>query len=318
MKELFKFGVPEEELCETLVTMSFITTTAMQILRHYIELDFAENSKDQTNILKDTSLAAKLIRTYLARAGPNYLVDRLGDVITQIVVNERKVSLEINPSFVDPDELEKNKKALCKKVALVSKEMVHSSYPKQILDRLTSKEGIDRMPTGIRVIAGNIAEFGKRYFPGFESLLVANFIFGKYINPAIFFPEGANLVSKGKSQSSEARRNLTLITRILQYLAFNAEFGKKEEYMKGILEFMESKKPQVQTYLRSVIIPPSTTVPVPNELNVVTMQDLHNIHLIFQQRDTLLPLIKAPNIVQGTWTYTRVTHPYYRVLQAVG
>jgi hypothetical protein len=119
-------------------------------------------------------------------------------------------------SFLDPDELERNKKSLIKKLTA-------------IIDRITSKEGIDRMPTGIRVIAGNIAEFAKKYLPNREKHLVANFIFGRlesmvfansfacrYLNAAILSPESYGITPKGKVVTAETKRNLTLISRVLQ------------------------------------------------------------------------------------------------------
>ena len=56
----------------------------------------------------------------------------LGKMITTIVVNERKVNFEINPSKLESDEVERNRDALEKKLEVV-------------LKHLTSKEMLEKM-----------------------------------------------------------------------------------------------------------------------------------------------------------------------------
>jgi hypothetical protein len=98
VRDFFKADVvAEDELCETLITMSFITSTAMQLIRFLIEEDYTTNSNEEASLFKDNATVTKIIKTYLMRTGVNYLQDRLGDILNQIVVNERKVSLELNP-----------------------------------------------------------------------------------------------------------------------------------------------------------------------------------------------------------------------------
>jgi hypothetical protein len=163
-KEFFKFQIINvDELCETLISMSFATSTPMQLIKYFIEDDFKTFRSDSNNILMENSIASKLIKIYLSKVGVNYLVDLLGDVLNQIVVNDRKVSYEINPTFLEPDELEKNKKTLQKRI-------------NSIFDCIFSKESVDKMPTGIRVIAGTIAECARQYASNTNYPLIGGFI----------------------------------------------------------------------------------------------------------------------------------------------
>lgn len=285
IKEFFKFQlINVDELCETLISMSFATSTPMQLIKYFIEDDFKSNRNDINNILNENSLASKLIKIYLNRVGINYLMDLLGDIINQIVVNDRKVSYEINPTFLEPDELEKNKKTLQKRI-------------NSIFDCIISKESVDKMPTGIRVIGGTIAECARQYCSNSNYPFVGNFFILRYFSPALFSPEQHGLLAKGKIISSETRRNLLLITKIIQNAVDGIEFNKKEDFMRLLQDFIDSKKSLLTSYYQNIIIPATTTVPIPADLNVISMKDLHGIHQLLQQRDQLMSLI-SPTIIQ--------------------
>jgi hypothetical protein len=113
----------------------------------------------------------------------------------------------------------------------------------ELIQIISSKESIDLMPPGIRVIAGYISEFAKKYTPAKTRPLIGGFVMlrcavspfflcleGKthpidsaffflnirYINVALMTPDNYGLLPKGKNISNISRRNLTLITKILQ------------------------------------------------------------------------------------------------------
>ena len=98
LKELFILKlIDADELCETLLTMSFVTGTDMKLIRYFIEADFIRNKDEESNLLMEGSLATKLLKYYLVGIGNSYLIETLGKIIDQITIAERKASLEINP-----------------------------------------------------------------------------------------------------------------------------------------------------------------------------------------------------------------------------
>jgi hypothetical protein len=228
--------------------MSFVTGTTLPMVRYFIQDEFDNNHQEQGSIMRENCIASKIMKSYIRRIGQSYLEETLGDIVYQLVINERKLSLEINPSFTEPDELERNKLSLIKKVTL-------------IIDKITSKQFIDKMPLGIRVVSGYIAELSKQYAPNRIHALVGGFLMLRYFNPAIFTPETSGLLPKGKVPSTITRRNLTLITKILQNLASGVEFGKKEQFMTCLNSFIEEKQKSMNKYFDNVILPANTTVP---------------------------------------------------------
>lgn len=88
-----------------------------------------------------------------------------------------------------------------------------------ILKLVTSKESLDKMPPGIRILAQYVAECTKTIFKDDKlvSTFIGSFIILRFMNPAIFTPEQVpGLLPKGRAPTPQTRRNLTLISKIIQ------------------------------------------------------------------------------------------------------
>lgn len=89
--------VQPDDLVETFLTMSFVTNTPLKLIRYFIEDEFQTNKGEEPSILRESSIAAKLIRVCMMKLGKSYLQELWGDIITHMIQHERKVSYEINP-----------------------------------------------------------------------------------------------------------------------------------------------------------------------------------------------------------------------------
>ena len=87
---------------------------------------------------------------------------------------------------------------------------------KIVVDTITSQNSIDTMPAEMRIIASYFAEFAQKYAPKQVSALVGGFLLLRYLNPALMTPEAYKLLPEGKVPDAKPRRNLILITKILQ------------------------------------------------------------------------------------------------------
>ena len=198
-------------------------------------------------------------------------------MVTQIVVQERKVNYEIDPSKLESDEVERNREALEKKLEIV-------------LKHLTSKETLEKMPAGIRVIAKYIAEFAAKTNNDVH-ILIGSFIFLRYLNPAISSPEGFGLLPDGKVPTNTARRNLLLITKVLQNLANGKTFNNKELYMVPLNGFVERHMKTVTAYFDELVnfAAQPKTIHANTDVAEVNINHLHTFHsLIFQHKDKIL------------------------------
>lgn len=109
------------------------------------------------------------------------------------------------------DNVEENRDNLEKKV-------------EAMLKLIMSKEALDKMPPGIRILAQYVAECTKTIFKDEKlvSTFIGSFIVLRFMNPAIFTPEQVpGLLPKGRAPTPQTRRNLTLISKIIQVRNIN-------------------------------------------------------------------------------------------------
>ena len=76
--------------------------------------------------------------------------------------------------------------------------------------------------------------------------LIGGFFFLRFINPAIVTPQSYMIVDSLPSKN--ARRNLTLIAKLLQNLANKPSYSK-EEYMMMLNPFIENNKERIADFL---------------------------------------------------------------------
>lgn len=265
-----------DDLAECLIALSHGTGSVFALLHYFIGDEFHTNNT-AGQLMRENCIASKLIKSYLKKFGQAYLQETLGKFITTVVVAERKANYEINPAKIDADEIDKNRELLEKKIDFIIK-------------HLTTKEILEKMPAGVRMIAKFIAEFASVTENNIH-ILVGSFIFLRYINPAIFSPETSGLLPPNKVPGSQTRRNLTLITKVLQNLANGKVFSNKEQFMVTLNPFVEQKLKTIETYFEDIInftAQPQTIHSV--EVNELSVNDLQIFHsLIFQHKESIMP-----------------------------
>jgi GTPase-activator protein for Ras-like GTPase len=85
----------------------------------------------------------------------------------------------------------------------------------------------------------------------------------RFFCPAIISPEGFKIVQQPPPHV--ARRALVLIAKALQNLANQVTFGKKEEYMIDVNQFIEANAENIQTFFDSMVRLPPKLGTVPNK-----------------------------------------------------
>jgi len=156
---------------------------------------------------------------------------------------------------------------------------------KQIVEAITSQKSIDLMPPEMRIVASYVAEFAKEYAPKQESALVGGFLILRCFGPAISNPETSELIPKTpKGISEKSRRNLILITKIIQNLSNGVEFGKKEQYMMQCNNYIKENIDKFTKYFTGVVNFASKStvscIPVPTALQ---LDDKHLFHKLISE-----------------------------------
>ncbi|EAQ83903.1 hypothetical protein CHGG_10307 [Chaetomium globosum CBS 148.51] len=200
-----------------------------------------EETDNESELLRRTCVATKMLTIYAKWKGVDYLKDTLQNVVERLMMTSKDLSLELDPARVSsPEELQTNANNL---------QIVARVFIDNICGSTSS------MPASFRQICNIISEAVVERFPDAKYTAVGAFIFLRFFCPAIVAPEAEGLVATPPSK--EMRRGLLLIAKVIQNLANNVLFGAKEPYMFPLIDFLTNNIYKVTTFLREISVPPT-------------------------------------------------------------
>ena len=125
----------------------------------------------------------------------------------------------------------------------------NQSSLKELCEQFISSiiESAPSAPSEMRDLCNHIYNTVGLRFPDAKITAVGAFVFLRGFCPAIVSPHVSGISSS--PPSGEVQRALTLVAKTVQNLANNIKFGKKEEYMIVMNDFIEEQLPKVQEFL---------------------------------------------------------------------
>ncbi|KAI6503358.1 hypothetical protein MCOR13_005128 [Pyricularia oryzae] len=207
-----------------------------------------EDTENESELLRRTSVATKMLSVYAKWKGAAYLKATLQKVVERLMLTSKDLNLELDPQRVDQSKEELNKNAL--QLRIVAKVFIE--------DICASKANI---PDSFRKICSIISNTVTARFHDSKYTAVGAFVFLRFFCPAIVAPEVEGLVNKQPTR--EMRRGLLLIAKIIQNLANNVLFGAKEPYMFPLNDFLTQNIYKVTTFLREISVAPEHMEPSP-------------------------------------------------------
>ncbi|QUC20790.1 uncharacterized protein UV8b_05031 [Ustilaginoidea virens] len=213
------------------------------LIRH--EIDRTDN---ETEILRRTCVATKMLSVYAKWKGATYLKTTLQKVVERLMHTSQDLDLELDPARVSaPEELQKNATQL---------QIVAKVFMEDICASTTN------VPSPFRRICAIISKAVHPRFPNAKYTAVGAFIFLRFFCPAIVAPEAEGLISAPPTK--ELRRGLLLIAKVIQSLANNVLFGTKEPYMFPLNPFLVQNIHLITGFLREISVPPPQEDAAPN------------------------------------------------------
>eukprot|EP01112_Ceratiomyxa_fruticulosa_P013951 TRINITY_DN3958_c0_g1_i1.p1 TRINITY_DN3958_c0_g1~~TRINITY_DN3958_c0_g1_i1.p1 ORF type:complete len:612 (+),score=150.03 TRINITY_DN3958_c0_g1_i1:172-2007(+) len=195
-------------------------------------------TESEATLFRGVSVASKLVSSYFKLKGVNYLKKVLHILLREVVQNGSH--LEVDPTKIDKnDTLKANQERL----------MFHT---KVIFDTLC--KSTNECPYPIRQVFRIAQEEVSQRFPDMKQKVVGGFFFLRFLCPSMVTPEGYGLIEE--VPSPKARRSLILVSKILQNLANQVEFGNKEEYMCIMNGFITGNMVQMNNLLDILANPP--------------------------------------------------------------
>ncbi|KAH0600615.1 hypothetical protein MHUMG1_01613 [Metarhizium humberi] len=196
------------------------------------------DSENETEILRRTCVATKMLSVYAKWKGASYLRTTLQKVLERLMLTSNDLDLELDPARVStPGELQKNAAQL-------------QIVAKVFMDDICASTS--NVPSSFRRICSIISDAVLPRFPNAKYTAVGAFVFLRFFCPAIVAPEAEGLVSVAPTK--EMRRGLLLIAKIIQNLANNVLFGTKEPYMFPLNPFLVQNIHLVTGFLRDISV----------------------------------------------------------------
>ncbi|KUI58000.1 Neurofibromin [Cytospora mali] len=202
-----------------------------------------EDTENESELLRRTCVATKMLSIYAKWKGQAYLKATLQKVLERLMLTSKDLDLELDPARVtSQEELQKNALQL----RIVAKVFIDDICASSV-----------SIPSSFRKICNIISSAVMPRFPEAKYTAVGAFIFLRFFCPAIVAPEVEGLVSAAPSK--EMRRGLLLIAKVVQNLANNVLFGAKEPYMFPLNDFLTQNIYRVTTFLREISVAPEKT-----------------------------------------------------------
>ncbi|KAK4190313.1 neurofibromin [Podospora australis] len=234
---------PSHEVDELTVSLLNIFETrglSFVLLEALIKQE-VEDTENESELLRRTCVATKMLSIYAKWKGAGYLKATLQNVVERLMLTSNDLNLELDPTRVSsPEELQTNAEHL-------------QIVAKVFIDNICASSA--SIPPAFRKICSIISATVVERFPDAKYTAVGAFIFLRFFCPAIVAPEVEGLVSKPPSK--EMRRGLLLIAKVVQNLANNVLFGVKEPYMYPLIDFLTNNIYRVTTFLREISVTPT-------------------------------------------------------------
>lgn len=240
--------------------------------------------EDVTTFLRDNSTLSDLLSKYISRdPGSETYRTLLEKPLAEILRLSETSSLELTPSLVykelveqgridaggappSPDEAAAHPAV---RAAIAERAPQVMSMASGFLASISAPPAVAALPFGSRYIAKVIFTLAARRLGAAETprcySFVGGFLFLRCINPRVICPESVGLGggADGKAPPSKrARRNLTIVAKLLQALSNGVRFGQlgKERELEVCNQFIDANAPRLHAYFDAVMDVPELSV----------------------------------------------------------
>jgi hypothetical protein len=198
-------------------------------------------------LFRNNSIATHMMTSYTKVIGLPYLKATIGPELLSIfeAIDIKGMDFEIDPEKLGPkDKLDVNIQNL--------KSLIHRCF-----DRILNSRAL--CPKPFLHICNALQSSTKERFPESKYIVIAGFLFLRYICPAVVAPDGYKLVSG--TVPEKVRRVLVLLSKVLQTIANEREFGDKEAYMMCMNQLCVEYQSMLQYFFNSLAKPADPQAP---------------------------------------------------------
>lgn len=200
-----------------------------------------QTTSKASTLFRGNSMSTKMMSAFTRHTGIPYLRATLGALVRDVLQRD-PAQFEVDPKFNpgDPAGNMERLQTLCI----------------TFLDTLIAS--VDLMPVPFRWMARVLHDEVATRFPDSKKQSVGGFLFLRFICPAMLSPEHHGLVDDGAQLTPEKRRPLTLVSKVLQNLSNEVQFGTKEAFLEPLNKLLADNGPRLAAFFEHVIDIPET------------------------------------------------------------
>ncbi|KAM0792957.1 hypothetical protein ACM66B_002715 [Microbotryomycetes sp. NB124-2] len=253
-----------DELVETLIQVLGTRQAMSSFLRTIIQEE-VDNTEHEATLFRGNSFATRLMTVYARARGYAYLRRTLGGLILQLCERPSQFVDELDPGRRSEDD-----------------EATSSSELESVTEAFlhTISASVADVPPEIRDICLHVAVAVGTKFPESVFTSIGGFLFLRFINPAIISPETIDIALplNEASEARHVRKNLVMISKVLQSLSNNVRFGLKDPSLRKLNAFMDVQVFTMANFLQRVSQPcPSFETARPFEEHEVASEAVDSI-----------------------------------------
>ncbi|KAJ5080669.1 neurofibromin [Anaeramoeba ignava] len=227
-----------DAISKNLVLMSSAKSKLLELLSFAIGFEVDETIFE-TTLFRGNSMCNKMLSFLGKTFGNSYLRWVLSDFIQEIII--LIATSEGNPfEFRNCETEEKNQEG----IQLVSK------FTQKLLDRIFSSA--PHFPLLMREVCFILSRETKRKFPYAHNVVLAGFVFLRFVCPAIVAPELFDVAESEHAISSKVRKVLVVISRIVQNIANLSTFKTGSESV-VFNELISSNLERVKKFMTDLV-----------------------------------------------------------------
>jgi len=210
-------------------------------------------------LFRANSMVSKMFKFYSRLIGLPYLYVTIGPELGKLI--EEELGLEVDPEkMAEGKDLDEMRWALMSQSQKILKQILLSH---------------EQCPPQFRSLFSHIAREVKERFPENVNTTIGGFIFLRLFCPAVSSPEAYGIVEE--PPGADSRRLLILITKVLQNLSNDVEFGSKEPYMTKMNDFIQSNRPKLTSFYDNLLQPmakPNVPCELPKNIKALNLNIL--------------------------------------------
>eukprot|EP00178_Gracilaria_changii_P010544 TRINITY_DN30683_c0_g1_i1.p1 TRINITY_DN30683_c0_g1~~TRINITY_DN30683_c0_g1_i1.p1 ORF type:complete len:882 (-),score=130.54 TRINITY_DN30683_c0_g1_i1:64-2553(-) len=227
-----------DSISKAMVIVFESSNKTLDMLKYYIEQEVL-NVENPATLFRANSMVSKMFKFYSRLIGLPYLYKTIGKTITQL--NFENLGIEVDPEKMEEGEdLNEMRWTLLAQSQKILKHILNSSSD---------------CPTQFRYLCWQLKESVSERYDDHIDKTIGGFIFLRFFCPAVTSPEIYGILDDAPSSST--RRLLILITKSLQNLANDVEFGSKEPYMSNMNDFINENRGKLHDFYEKIILKPS-------------------------------------------------------------